>query len=121
MSDQAPPKSAQEITLDALREIYERTHEPVSREALISATGLPASTVDWHLRTMAASREDAVRCSAGGYRPIHRHPADRAMSFTPLDHGLWKWEIGDNVITLTPGELQKSAPVFAALGKAVIP
>ena len=121
MSDQAPPKSAQEITLDALREIYERTREPVSREALISATGLPASTVDWHLRTMAASREDAVRCSAGGYRPIHRHPADRAMSFTPLDHGLWKWEIGDNVITLTPGELQKSAPVFAALGKAVIP
>lgn len=121
MSDQSPPKSAQEITLDALREIYERTREPVSREALISATGLPASTVDWHLRTMTASREDAVRCSAGGYRPIHRHPPDRAQSFTPLDHGLWKWEIGEIVATLTPGELRKAAPVFVAIAKALTP
>ena len=113
MSDQAPPKSIREVVLDALREIYSRTRGPVTRSDLMDFTGLPAASVEWQLRAMTAAREDVVRCGSSGYKPIHRHPEDRAMSLTPLDYGTLKIEIGDTILTLTPGELRKLAPGLA--------
>ena len=113
------PRSAREITLDAIREIYAQSREPVSRDALVNITGLPKSTVDWHLRVMIDEREDIVRCGAGGYMPVHKHRPNRIMSITPTGYGVIKIDMGDDVITLTPGELRELVPLL--IGCAGLP
>lgn len=95
-------KDSTQKVIDAAKELYELGLD-VTREALKSATDLPMSIVDERIRTLIYE-ERMVRVERGKYEPVVSYHEQRAMSRTILADGRVKYEVGDQVIELSPRE-----------------
>lgn len=75
----------------------------VTRAAVADRTGLKLSVVDDHIKSL---KDDAkVRLVVNGvFEPADLFPANRPVSKTVLADGSVKIEVGDDELTLTPGE-----------------
>lgn len=75
-------------------------------------TGQSYSVVDDHVKRML---EDGWRrrVSPGVFEPVEEMPETRAVSQSRLPSGMWKLEIGDFCIDLTPSEARATASMLA--------
>ncbi len=74
-----------------------------TRETVAALTGLKLSIVDDRLSTLVDD-DRLKRLIRGVYELVEAYPAPRAISKTVLPNGYVKYDIGDDVITLTPKE-----------------
>lgn len=88
--------------LDAVRDLH-AAGQIATREAVAELTGDRLSVVDDRLRVLADDKF-IRRLARGAYMPMEQHPPPRAISKTLLPDGAVKYEIGDEVLTLTPAE-----------------
>lgn len=73
-----------------------------SRQAIVKETGLGMKSVDEAVRTLL--QDELIRRPVNGvFEPVDQRP-DRAVSGTILPNGLYKLEIGDICLELTPRE-----------------
>lgn len=87
---------------EAVREL--RAQEQIAtRETVATLTGLKLSIVDDRLRTLVDDGK-LKRLLRGIYELVETFPPARAISKTILSNGIVKIEIGDELLTLTPGE-----------------
>ena len=99
--------SSTDTVLRAVQELS-NLGQIATRETVQELTGLKQTIVDDRLRELADMRQ-LRRVTRGVYELVVRHPAPRAMSYTELDDGCVKLEIGDELLTLTPEETRKLA------------
>lgn len=98
----APAIPSTERIFSAVREL--RAAEQIAtRETVAALTGLKLSIVDDRLRTLVDDGR-LKRLIRGVYELVEAYPAPRAISKTVLPNGYVKYDIGDDVITLTPKE-----------------
>ena len=99
-----PPKkmSSTQIVLEACRDLDDM-NQPVTREALVIATGLSLYIVDERLRILT-SEGQLQRLKRGEYKPAPVFHEPRAISKTILPNGIVKYEIGDQIFELSPHE-----------------
>ena len=88
--------------LDAVRDLH-AAGQIATREAVSELTGDRLSVVDDRLRVLADDKF-IRRLARGAYMPMEQHPPPRVISKTLLPDGTVKYEIGDEVLTLTPAE-----------------
>lgn len=79
------------------------TGQLATRKGLVKATGYKQTIVDDHTRRMR-EQEKIRLTSRGHYEPIEPLREDRAVSLTALPSGLFKLEVGDEMLELTPRE-----------------
>lgn len=99
-----PPKDmpSTQIVLEACRDLDD-LNQPVTREALVIATGLSLYIIDERLR-MLTNEGQLMRLKRGEYKPAPVFHETRAMSKTILPGGHVKYEIGDQILELSPHE-----------------
>lgn len=98
----APTIPSTERVFQAVREL--RAHEQIAtRETVAALSGLKLSIVDDRLSTLVDDGR-LKRLIRGVYELVEAYPAPRAISKTVLPNGYVKYDIGDDVITLTPKE-----------------
>ena len=121
---QDEPKTSKPITstdriFDAVREL--RSLEQIAtRETVAELTELKLTVVDDRLRTLVDDGK-LKRLLRGIYELVEEYPATRAISKTVLPTGYVKYDIGDEVITLTPVEDRVLAQLgIGAAGQAVM-
>lgn len=91
-----------ERIFSAVREL--RAAEQIAtRETVAALTGLKLSIVDDRLRALVDDGR-LKRLIRGVYELVEAYPAPCAISKTVLPNGYVKYEIGDELITLTPKE-----------------
>ena len=104
------PITSTDRIYDAVREL--RSLEQIAtRETVAELTGLKLTVVDDRLRTLVDDGK-LKRLLRGVYELVEAYPETRAISKTVLPTGYVKYDIGDEVITLTP----KEDRVLAQLG-----
>ena len=113
------PIASKERIFDAVREL--RSLEQIAtRETVAELTGLKLSVVDDNLRTLVDDGR-LKRLLRGVYEMVEEYPQTRAISKTVLPTGYVKYDIGDEVITLTPVEDRVLAQLgIGAAGQAVM-
>lgn len=113
------PIASKERIFDAVREL--RSLEQIAtRETVAELTGLKLSVVDDNLRTLVDDGR-LKRLLRGVYEMVEEYPQTRAISKTVLPTGYVKYDIGDEVITLTPNEDRVLAQLgIGAAGQAVM-
>ena len=121
---QSETKASKPITstdriYDAVREL--RSLEQIAtRETVAELTGLKLSVVDDRLRTLVDDGR-LKRLLRGVYELVEEYPETRAISKTVLPTGYVKYDIGDEVITLTPKEDRVLSQLgIGAAGQAVM-
>lgn len=99
-----------QIILDAVRSIAGDRRLP-TRETVSAVTGLAMTTVDEHCCNLI---DDGIlmRAKRGAYWPIRTFPAPRACSLTAMEDGMALFELGDEVIHLTPREAEITGILF---------
>ena len=98
----APTIPSSQRVFQAVQEL--RAHEQIAtRETVAALTGLKLSIVDDRLGTLVDDGR-LKRLIRGVYELVEAYPAPRAISKTVLPNGYVKYDIGDDVITLTPKE-----------------
>ena len=97
--------------LDAVRDLH-AAGQIATREAVAELTGDRLSVVDDRLRVLADDKF-IRRLARGAYMPMEQHPPPRVISKTLLPDGTVKYEIGDEVLTLTPAEDRALASLSA--------
>lgn len=121
---QSETKTSKPITstdriYDAVRELR-GLEQIATRETVASLTGLKLSVVDDRLRTLVDDGK-LKRLLRGVYELVEDYPETRAISKTVLPSGYVKYDIGDEVITLTPTEDRTLAMLgIGAAGQAVM-
>ena len=121
---QSETKASKPITstdriYDAVRELR-GLEQIATRETVASLTGLKLSVVDDRLRTLVDDGK-LKRLLRGVYELVEDYPETRAISKTVLPSGYVKYDIGDEVITLTPTEDRTLAMLgIGAAGQAVM-
>ena len=103
MSSNGPKEiSSTQIVLEAARDLHD-LKQPVTREALVAATGLTLYIIDERLRVL---KNDGLmdHLGRGKYQPAAVFHEPRPISKTILSGGLIKYEIGDHVLELSPHE-----------------
>lgn len=113
-----PIPSTQRV-YEAVREL--RSLEQVAtRETIAELTGLKLSVVDDRLRALVTD-ERLKRLLRGVYELVEQYPQTRAISKTVLPGGYVKYDIGDEVLTLTPAEDRVLAQLgMGAAGQAMM-
>lgn len=121
---QDEPKTSKPITstdriFDAVREL--RSLEQIAtRESVAELTGLKLSVVDDRLRTLVDDGR-LKRLLRGIYELVECYPEARVISKTVLPGGYVKWDIGNEVLTLTPAEDRTIAMMgMGAAGQAIM-
>lgn len=106
------PKKNQtrQIILDAVKSIAGDRRLP-TRETVSAVTGLAMTTVDEHCCNLV---DDGIlmRAKRGAYWPIRIFPAPRACSLTYMDDGMALYELGDEVVQMTPREAEITGILF---------
>lgn len=98
----APTIPSTERVFQAVQEL--RAHEQIAtRETVAALSGLKLSIVDDRLSTLVDDGR-LKRLIRGVYELVEVYPPMRAISKTVLPNGYVKYDIGDDVITLTPKE-----------------
>ena len=100
--------------LDAVRDLH-AAGQIATREAVSELTGDRLSVVDDRLRVLADDKF-IRRLARGAYMPMEQHPPPRVISKTLLPDGTVKYEIGDEVLTLTPAEDRALSSLSAGAG-----
>ena len=113
------PITSTDRVYDAVREL--RCLEQIAtRETVAELTNLKLSVVDDRLRTLVDDGR-LKRLLRGVYELVEEYPATRAISKTVLPSGYVKYDIGDEVITLTPVEDRVLAQLgMGAAGQAIM-
>lgn len=113
------PITSTDRIYDAVREL--RSLEQIAtRETVAELTGLKQTVVDDRLRTLVDDGK-LKRLIRGIYELVEDYPETRAISKTVLPTGYVKYDIGDEVITLTPNEDRVLAQLgMGAAGQAVM-
>lgn len=94
-----------ETVFQAVRELCNR-REAVTRERVQALTDYKLSIVDDRLGALVDAHR-IVRLARNNYEVVPVWPAPRAISRTVLEDGVVKYEIGDEVLTLTPQEARR--------------
>lgn len=118
-SKTSKPITSTDRIFDAVREL--RSLEQIAtRETVADLTGLKLSVVDDRLRTLVDDGK-LKRLLRGVYELVETYPETRAISKTVLPTGYVKYDIGDEVITLTPVEDRVLAQLgIGAAGQAIM-
>lgn len=113
------PITSTDRIYDAVREL--RSLEQIAtRETVAELTGLKLSVVDDRLRTLVDDGK-LKRLLRGVYELVETYPETRVISKTVLPGGYVKWDIGNEVLTLTPAEDRTMAQMsIGAAGQAVM-
>ncbi|MFG5779882.1 hypothetical protein ACFIQF_22710 [Comamonas sp. J-3] len=105
--------------LDAVRELR-AADQIATRETVAELTGLKLSIVDDRLRALVDD-DELKRLIRGVYELVEKYPEARAISKTVLPSGWVKWDIGNDVLELTPAEDRVMAQLsMGAAGQAVM-
>lgn len=91
-----------QLVLDAARDLH-ALRQKVTRESLRMATGLTLHIIDERIRVLI-NDERMVRVDRGEYEPVNSFRDSCVMSKTITSDGLIKYEIGDQILELTPHE-----------------
>ena len=118
MPEQTAQQSTTTTVLDAVRELHE-LGQIAARETVAHRTGLKLSIVDDRLRALTDDG-DLVRVARGVYEPAVRYPQPRVISKTVLHNGMVKYDIGDEVLTLTPTEARRLAELSMGAAAAAV-
>ena len=98
----APTITSSQRVYEAVRELRAQ-EQTATRETVAALTGLKLSTVDDRLAVLVDDGK-LKRVLRGVYEVVEVYPLARAISKTVLGDGYVKYEIGDDVLTLTPTE-----------------
>ncbi|MDD2690218.1 MAG: hypothetical protein PHX69_00355 [Simplicispira sp.] len=98
----ADPKTNRDRAYEAICELHE-AGQPVTRDTIAVLTGLKRGVVDEQISVLK-ERELIYAPVRGSYRPIKQLPPARPISKTVLPDGWVLWEIGDQLLRLTPHE-----------------
>lgn len=94
------------LVFEAIRDLHNAGTEP-TRERIVQMTGLTGTTVDDRIKRLR--REGMISQEKARYEPVHQHAPARPSSFTVLDDGMGKLEVGDQLMTLVPQEIRTVA------------
>ena len=114
MSLPTPPKAEKQSTTDAVYDAVkelDRLGQSANRHSIQTMTGLKMTIVDDRLKILASDGE-LFRTGKGNYEVVKTYPAPRAMSKSVVE-GWCIYEVGDNVLRLTPAENRQMAELFA--------
>lgn len=113
------PITSTDRIYDAVKEL--RSLEQIAtRETVAELTGLKLSVVDDRLRTLVDDGK-LKRLLRGVYELVETYPETRVISKTVLPGGYVKWDIGNEVLTLTPAEDRTMAQMsIGAAGQAIM-
>ena len=104
---------------EAVRELR-AMDQIATRETVAELTGLKLAVVDDRLRAMVDDGK-LKRLLRGIYELVETFPAPRAISKTVLPNGAVTYDIGDEVLTLSPQEARVLAELsMGAAGTAVL-
>lgn len=104
-------KSSTERVYEAVRELRE-LDQMANRVTVADLTGLKLTIVDDRLRALVDDGR-LRRLIRGNYEVVNLYAPARAMSFTVLNDGRVKIEIGDAFLDLTPVEARRLARSMA--------
>ncbi|MEJ5148972.1 hypothetical protein [Comamonas sp. MYb396] len=108
---EAKERTAKARVYEAVWELYDM-EAPITRDAVVRQTGLKTVTVDEALKSL--KRDDKIiSIERGLYAPAEEPEQSEAVSVTILPRGYAKIEKGDQVMSLTPGEWRRLAPLAA--------
>lgn len=117
-----PPRLSKLITPGARNRVYQAVvdltnqHRPASRQLIAKITGLKLTTVDDHVKTM--KDEGLLSFVVNGVVELVEHfPLDRPISITELPSGMVKYEIGDDVLELTPSEARRTGRMMGGFAQ----
>lgn len=111
-------QSSTDIILEAVKELHS-LDQVATRDTVAELTGLKLGIVDDRLRTLANDGR-LRRLVRGVYEPVARHPPTRTISKTILDDGTVKYDIGDEVLTLTPQEARRLAELSVGAAQTAV-
>ena len=113
------PIPSTERIFQAVRELR-AMDQIATRETVAELTGLKLSVVDDRLRTLVDDGK-LKRLLRGVYELVESFPEPRAISKTVLPSGAVVYDIGDEVLTLSPQEARVLAELsMGAAGTAVL-
>ena len=113
------PIPSTERIFQAVRELR-AMDQIATRETVAELTNLKLSVVDDRLRTLVDDGK-LKRLLRGVYELVESFPAPRAISKTVLPNGAVVYDIGDEVLTLSPQEARVLAELsMGAAGTAVL-
>jgi hypothetical protein len=118
----APPRPMKQMTPGARNRVYQAVvdltnqHRPASRQLIAKMTGFKLTTVDDHVKTM--KDEGLLSPVVSGVVELAEHfPLDRPISITELPSGMVKYEIGDDVLELTPSEARRTGRMMGGFAQ----
>ena len=117
----AAPKAitSTQRVFDAVRDLRE-LDQIATRDTVAEATGLKLAIVDDRLRALVDDGR-LKRLLRGVYELVESFPEPRAISKTVLPNGAVVYDIGDEVLTLSPQEARVLAELsMGAAGTAVL-
>lgn len=107
-----------ERVYEAVRELR-ALDQVASRETVQELTGLKMSIVDDRMRALADDGR-IRRVTRGVYEVVEVYPPARAISKTILPDGTVKYDIGDEVLTLTPAEARRLAELSVGAAQTAV-
>ena len=100
-----------QLVLEAAQSLAD-LDQKVTRESLQAATGLSLHIVDERIRVLI-NDDRLLRLGRGKYAPAVKFHETRSISKTVLPSGLVKYEIGDQLLELSPQEDRNLAELNA--------
>lgn len=102
MNPKPPAHTSSQRVFEAVRELRAQ-QQTATRETVAELTGLKLTVVDDRLGVLVDDGK-LKRVLRGVYELVEVYPPARAISKTVLGDGMVKYDIGDDVLTLTPTE-----------------
>jgi hypothetical protein len=106
-------ESTSERVFRKVKELFERG-EPASRPVLAETLQLPMSSIDDSIKYLRSQGRIAIVVN-GVYKPEDHMTVERAVSATIMPSGMFKLEIGDQVLELTMREARNVSAVTAGV------
>lgn len=118
MTDEPRTVSSTDLIFEAVRELRS-LDQVATRETVAELTGLKQSIVDDRLRALVDDGK-LKRLMRGIYELVVHHAPPRTISKTILDDGTVKYDIGDDVMTLTPQEARRLAELSVGAAQTAL-
>ena len=116
------PRARKQHTPGARNLVYQAVvdltnqNRPASRQLIAQWTNLKLTTVDDHVKSL--KDDGLLRFVVNGIvEPVEHFPPDRAISITELPSGMVKYEIGDDVLELTPSEARRTGRMMTGFAQ----
>ena len=118
MSKTPPTITSTQRVFDAVCELH-ALEQPITRITVAELTGLKLTIVDDRLGVLVDDGK-LKRVLLGHYVPVEVYAPARDMSKTIVSNGLVKYEIGNEVLTLTPREERRLAELTCGVATQAI-